>query len=352
MNSTTHPTSQHTHEDFQRVLFQRVHDAFPRHEWTQLNLAWRIKLWVSCALILLGYSLYVVCSHPAWVVVSSLVFSLGGVSLAFNTTHDCAHSAAAFSSLERVLAQLALGLFGSSHRFWRENHSNHHAHVNVVGRDHDLALGGLLRTSPHQPWRWYYRFQPYYWMFSYALLTCWMAAASAVKHVHESRQGGLCWRDYTFFWGGRVMCLMFLLVIPAVLHGGWVAFFWLASVHVLVSSSIAFVFQVSHVNTVAKTHVESTQVKSPSHWAHQQLESTVNFSIQNRALQWWIGGVGFHVEHHLFPPMNHIHLSRIQSVVAQTCHEFGVPYTCFPSFGSALRSHATRLKQLSRLDGE
>ena len=332
------------HDEFQRVLFERVKEILPREKWSRGGTAWLTKLVVSCALIASGYTLFV-CGGGEFFFFSFLLFSLGSTSLAFNATHDSAHRGTALP-LTHFVGKTALGLFGASHSFWSQNHHNHHAYVNVVGKDHDLALGGLLRTSPLQPHKPLYRFQLFYLVFAYGLLTVWMVAADALKYFDRTRQGRMHALDHASFWGTKIIYGLLMVAVPVFLHGGLWAFYWIFSTHLAVGTSIAFVFQVSHVNLFSKTHdKESRDVAEP--WAIRQISSTANFAVQNRFLQWWIGGVGLHIEHHLFPKINHVHLARIQPVVERTCLDFGVPYVCFPTFRDALVSHIQRLRQLS-----
>ena len=45
----------------------------------------------------------------------------------------------------------------------------------------------------------------------------------------------------------------------------------------------------------------------------------------------FIGGVNYHLEHHLFPTMAHSHFPDISQIVKATCKEFGTPYLSFDS---------------------
>ena len=41
---------------------------------------------------------------------------------------------------------------------------------------------------------------------------------------------------------------------------------------------------------------------------------------------WYLGGLNFQIEHHLFPKICHIYYPAISAMVAATCHEFALPY--------------------------
>jgi linoleoyl-CoA desaturase len=80
-------------------------------------------------------------------------------------------------------------------------------------------------------------------------------------------------------------------------------------------------------------------------WAIHQLNTTMNFARGNRLLSWYVGGLNFQVEHHLFPNICHIHYNKLAPIVKQTCEEYGIPYLDSPSFFEALKSHVKMLKK-------
>jgi linoleoyl-CoA desaturase len=81
-----------------------------------------------------------------------------------------------------------------------------------------------------------------------------------------------------------------------------------------------------------------------NNWAIHQLNTTVNFSKNSKFLTWYLGGLNFQVEHHLFPNICHIHYPSIAPIVKQTAEEFGVPYLENKNFYQAIRSHIRMLK--------
>jgi linoleoyl-CoA desaturase len=76
-----------------------------------------------------------------------------------------------------------------------------------------------------------------------------------------------------------------------------------------------------------------------NNWAVHQLETTVDFAHNNRLLSWYVGGLNFQVEHHLFPGICHIHYPAIAPIVQATCAEYGVTYNVLPTFRAAIASH-------------
>jgi fatty acid desaturase len=79
-----------------------------------------------------------------------------------------------------------------------------------------------------------------------------------------------------------------------------------------------------------------------------QVETTVDFARENRLLGWYVGGLNFQIEHHLFPRVCHVHYPRIAPIVQAVCAEFGIRYTASKSFFGAVSSHGRWLRRMGR----
>ncbi|MFZ9388760.1 MAG: fatty acid desaturase, partial [Chitinophagaceae bacterium] len=83
-------------------------------------------------------------------------------------------------------------------------------------------------------------------------------------------------------------------------------------------------------------------------WAIHQLRTTANFATRNRFISWWVGGLNFQIEHHLFPRISHVHYPEISRIVRKACQDFGITYIEYPKMRLAVASHVNHLKSLSR----
>ncbi|MEX0585074.1 MAG: fatty acid desaturase, partial [Pirellulales bacterium] len=83
-------------------------------------------------------------------------------------------------------------------------------------------------------------------------------------------------------------------------------------------------------------------------WAVHQVETTVNFGRGSRLLCWYVGGLNFQIEHHLFPRICHLNYPAISPLVEQTCREFGVRYTAHETFGGCIASHYRWLRRMAQ----
>jgi linoleoyl-CoA desaturase len=113
--------------------------------------------------------------------------------------------------------------------------------------------------------------------------------------------------------------------------------------------AMSIVFQLAHCVSEAAFPVPHPATgRLDESWAVHQAESTVDFARDNRPLSWWVGGLNFQIEHHLFPRVCHVHYPAIAPIVEQTCKEHGIPYRFHPTFWAGLRSHYRWLKRMGR----
>jgi linoleoyl-CoA desaturase len=147
----------------------------------------------------------------------------------------------------------------------------------------------------------------------------------------------------------KVFYYAYALVLPMIFAPTW----WIALIGYLIMHFVAgfvlgIVFQCAHV-------VENTDYPKPQETGNMetdfyvhQLTTTANFGSGSNFFSWFVGGLNFQVEHHLFPNICHIHYNKISPIVKKTALEFGYPYHSFSTFFKALSCHTRHLKQLGR----
>ena len=85
-----------------------------------------------------------------------------------------------------------------------------------------------------------------------------------------------------------------------------------------------------------------------NNWAIHQLQTTSNYAPKSRFFSWFVGGLNFQVEHHLFPNICHVHYHDISKIVKKTAEEFNLPYHASNTFIGALKHHFSHLKTMGR----
>lgn len=112
---------------------------------------------------------------------------------------------------------------------------------------------------------------------------------------------------------------------------------------------LTVIFQLAHTVEGTTHPLPNSDNIIENNWAIHQLNTTVNFSRQNKFLSWYLGGLNYQVEHHLFPTICHVHYPHISEIVRSTCKEFNIDYLEYATFSEALRSHIRTLKRFGEL---
>jgi linoleoyl-CoA desaturase len=146
----------------------------------------------------------------------------------------------------------------------------------------------------------------------------------------------------------KVFYVGYIFVLPLVLTSlmWWQIMIGILVMHVIAGFILAIIFQPAHV-------IEGTEFPLPDEsrmlendWAVHQLHTTTNFGNNSKWFSWYVGGLNFQIEHHLFPNICHVHYRKIATIVQSTAHEFGLPYKSSKTFFGALIGHGRLLKKL------
>ena len=295
-----------------------------------------------------SYLLLVLAADRAWeAALLTLSLGLAAAGIGMNVQHDGSHgSYSPHRRLNRVMA-FTLDLLGGSSYVWKHKHNVlHHTWPNVAGFDDDIDTGGLARLAPAQPRRGLHRFQHLYMWPLYGLLAVkWHLfddfAALATGRLGAQKLPRPSRADLRALVAGKLAFAGWAFGLPLLHHpAGTVALVYLASAAV-VGLTLSVVFQLAHCVPEA--------IPAPGRsgsWAVCQAESSVDFARGSRLLGWYLGGLNFQIEHHLFPQVCHLHYPGIAPLVEATCREFSVSYHAQPTFRAALASHFRLLARL------
>jgi linoleoyl-CoA desaturase len=329
---------------FQANLVQRVQAYFEdsaraRHG----GWAIAVKITVMLLWLVLSWALLMF-AHPGPWLAALLAVSIGlaVAGVGFCVMHDANHGAAAPSARVNRLLSFSLDLLGASSALWRQKHNVlHHTYTNISGVDPDLEGGGVvLRLAPWQPRHPWHRYQRFYIWLVYALfpLKWWF-----IDDVRELAEGRVRGRELVTAIGGKILFVGWAFALPAVLHLSWgLVGIWAIALFTL-GNVLAFVFQLAHCVGEAD-FVERGEVEGG--WMRHQVATTVDFAPRNAVLSWYLGGLNFQVEHHLFARVCHVHYPALRRIVAETCREHAIPYRCQPSLWSALEANWRWLREL------
>jgi linoleoyl-CoA desaturase len=290
---------------------------------------------------------------------SLFIWSVMGLSLAgvgMSVMHDANHGAySAKSSVNLMMAQ-TLTLLGGATFTWKLQHNVlHHTYTNITHMDDDIEDKLIMRFSPHTAVRWYHRYQFLYVFPLYSILTIyWVLLKDYVQYFKYKKQGLFRADDPANRYlllrilFSKIIYFFFFLILPlAILKMPAAAYIiGFLVMHGVGGLVLGTIFQLAHTVEGTSHPLPDTTGTIENNWAIHQMNTTANFAHGNKWLSWYIGGLNFQVEHHLFPNICHVHYPAISGIVKTTAEEFGIPYLENKTFGSALSSHLAFLRTL------
>lgn len=291
----------------------------------------------------------------SWISALLLSLSLGfaGAGIGFNLMHDGSHGAYSRHAWINRFMALTLEILGGSSFIWKWKHNVvHHTYPNLGGIDDDLEIGPWVRIAPHQPRRPIHRYQQFYMWFLFGLLPFKWYLIDIRNYrrncIGKQRLPHCRARDRFVFIAGKVLLPLWTIVIPLSRHAPYIValfmFLSLATMGVVLSVT----FLLAHCVEDAQCPSLPSSRRVASEWAVHQAETAVDFAPRNKLLSWYLGGLNFQIEHHLFPQISHTRYPSLAPVVQQTCAEFGVRYVVRPSLTAAIVAHFRWLTLMGR----
>jgi linoleoyl-CoA desaturase len=334
------------HSGFYAALRAAVDEEIATLDQPRDVLAMYTKIAVIGICTIACYVAYL-CLSGASVIVLAVPFGILLASVGFNVQHDGGHeSLSRFRFINRCAA-FSLDLLGGSSYVWRWKHNfYHHSYPNVGGVDSDIAIAPVGRLAPFHKRHRIHRYQHIYLWVLYGLLPLkWHfiddfrdVLRGQIDEMPLPRPRGL---DLLLFLTGKASFFVTAFVIPSLVHGIMLALTFYLLTSMVVGIVLSVVFQLAH----CVEGTEFCQGEAVDEWALHQIATTTDFAPHSRFLRWFIGGLNFQIEHHLFPRLSHVHYPRIAPVVQRVCAERGVPYRVHETFGDALRSHYQLLRE-------
>lgn len=294
--------------------------------------------------------------------ISILLWIIMGIFLAgigMSVMHDANHGAYSRSHKINKWLGHTLNLLGGSVFNWKIQHNLlHHTYTNIVTHDMDIQDKVILRFSPHTPVKWVHKLQVLYAVFFYGITTLYWALLKDFLQFSKYKKDGLnkntkaqnitllvkMLLDKLIYFAIFLGLPLFVFDIPVkeVISGFLIMHFFAGVI-------LTVIFQLAHT-VEGTTHPLADETGTiENNWAIHQMNTTVNFSRNNKFISWYVGGLNFQVEHHLFPTICHIHYPKISEIVKTTAEEFGVPYLENKSFSDAVGSHINTLRRFGKL---
>jgi linoleoyl-CoA desaturase len=291
--------------------------------------------------------------YPLWI-----VMGLGILGIGTSVMHDSNHGAYAENDKVNNLLGSVLNLLGGYALNWKIQHNIlHHTYTNIEGLDEDIDAGFIIRMSPDKPLRKFHRFQHLYAWVAYCVMNLFWITIKDYKVLFKYHKNGLLIKQKTTLTKAlielsllKVVYVAYMIVIPIMFSGvAWqhVLYGFLA-MHLLAGFGLACIFQPAHVVETSDFSSPTDDRKMENNWAVHQVLNTADFAPNNKLVSWFIGGLNFQIEHHLFPHICHIHYPKIAPIVKDVAREHGINYIVMPTFRSAVLAHGKMLYKLGR----
>ena len=352
-------------DSFYDAVIAKVKDYF---EANQISPYANTGMWLKTIIMLLlyfvPYTLMIsgLTSGSLWLFfLMWFIMGMGMSGIGTSIMHDANHGTYSANKKVNNFISHILEIIGGYTVTWRIQHNVlHHTYTNVAGLDEDLGSIRLLRLSPRQPMYWFHRYQYIYAWFFYSIMTLfWMTAKDylqvvrykqhdlLIKHKVSLSEAVLRITLYKLFYYTYIMLfpILFLNIPWYLVVTGFLV------MHFTAGLFLSCVFQPSHIMEVSPYSLPvglAGERRMEDSWAVHEVVNTTDFAPNNRPLSWFIGGLNYQIEHHLFTGICHVHYRKLAPIVQSTTASFGLPYNTQPTFFKALLEHAKMLKKLGR----
>ncbi|MGD1221076.1 fatty acid desaturase [Streptomyces krungchingensis] len=277
-------------------------------------------------IVLTGDSWAVLLLAPVLAVLSARTAFIG---------HDAGHSQITDDKAVGRLIGLVHGnlLLGMSYSWWNHKHNRHHANPNHIDKDPDVAADVLVFTSGQAKGRagfrrWLTRNQA--WLFF--PLTLLEGVALKVHGFRDLRRQPPGERAVEALLLVAHVVAYATLLLTSMSPGKALAF---AALHqALFGLHLGMSFAPNH---------KGMEMPDPDgeRWGHLRRQGLTSRNVRGGALtDWFLGGLNYQIEHHLFPSMPRPHLRLVQPLVRARCGELGITYAetgLVDSYRQALR---------------
>ena len=282
-----------------------------------------------------------------------VVMGIGMAGIGFSVSHDALHGA--YSSNDKVNTALGLtfDLLGANGYIWKITHNVvHHTYTNIHQHDEDLEVAEFIRLSPHSEYKPIHRLQHFLAFPAYSFATVFWAFIKDYKYFFKAHLGPYenkshPAKEWIILIVTKILYYTYTIALPLMLLDitfiQWLIGFM--TLHMVAGIILGVIFQLAHVVEQTDHPLPDENAHIDNHWLIHEMETTANFARENKLLCWYVGGLNFQIEHHLFPKVCSIHYPAISHIVEATAKEYGVPYHMNDTFLGAVASHYRVLKK-------
>jgi len=346
--------------DFFKTLNNRVNAYFQQNHISKYgNWKLYLKSVVVFAIFLTPYFLIISNNFNQWaMLLFTIVLGMGMAFVGMCVMHDGNHGTYSRNRWVNNLMGSSIYILAGNVYNWKVQHNVlHHTYTNIADMDEDIDADGLIRMHQYDQWKRFHRFQHFYSLFLYGLMTISWAITKDYKQMQRYIAQGFSFdkkinptKEWTILITTKILYILIWIVMPIlVLDVAWwkvlIGFFVM---HYTAGVILALVFQLAHVVENTENPMPDENGNMENTFAVHQLRTTANFARRNWLVSFFVGGLNFQIEHHIFPNISHVHYPKISKIVKETALEFGLPYNEYPTTRQAIISHFRMLRELGR----
>ena len=341
----------------------RVREYFDEHHisrYGNAGMIWKTVFMLSLYFVPYGIMVSGLIQDLWMLLVGWILMGFGMAGIGLSIMHDANHRSYSSNQASNKFIGSVLNLVGGFAPNWQIQHNTlHHGFTNIDGYDEDIDPGNVLRLSPSKPRYRIHRYQHIYAWFLYGLMTFTWIMDKDFSQLNRYRKEGLLkllnksyQRLLSELIFSKILYFAYILAIPIIVLP--VTWWWILIMffimHFICGFTLTIIFQSAHVVPTSAYPLPDKEGKLPDSWAIHQMMTTSDFSPNSRIFSWYIGGLNYQIEHHLFPNICHVHYRKLSRIVKETAREFGIPYHVQPTFIRAVWNHGKMLKHLGRFD--
>ena len=344
--------------EFSKELKKRIRDYFKNLGIsTHGDARMHFKTFVMLGLYIVPFMMLLFVVESPWIaLIMVILMGVGEAGIGMSVMHDAAHGAYSDKKWVNTFAASSMFLLGSTTINWKIQHNvKHHTYTNIYNYDPDISTKAVIRLSDHAPLKNYHRFQKYYAFPLYGLMTLLKLFGEInvfmgyFKGGQVKRMNANPIKELVKLILTKIIYLFIIIGLPLLFtdFSIWQILIGFMVIHFVAGMIMSTIFQMAHVVMGVSQPVPSNGIINNKRLVHQ-LQTTSDFGKKSGLLSWYMGGLDFQVEHHLFPNICHIHYAEIAPIVEKTALEFGIRYNNNRTFAHALLSHFNRLEQLGQ----
>jgi linoleoyl-CoA desaturase len=346
-------------KEFVDHLKMEVSEFFKKHNLSIKGNFWVfVKAFVILSVYVVPWILLIIFSFNLWLsIILCILIGIGEAGIGMNVMHDAAHGALSRKKWVNSLFQSSMYILGSNVFNWKIQHNlYHHTYTNIYNYDPDIGTKFVIRLCEHSKLRRYHKYQFIYSFPLYGLMTLSKIVLDVVQLFRYNKSGltkqqkANPRKEMIILIVSKTLYFLVFVGIPLFFssYRWWEILLGFTIVHITSGIIMSTIFQMAHVVQGAKQPLPDSNGTIPHEWIVHQLNTTADFAPNNRILGWYIGGLNYQIEHHIFPNISHIHYRKLAPIVQNTATKFGIVYNVKPTFYNAFYSHIMRLKELGK----